>query len=202
MNYDILKRRDSDLSGGLGTKEVTAIFNEIDDARKKTDLDTVKVLEIGCGSGKIIERLKNEFGIKNIKGIDIDDEAVKYCKAKGLEVEKGDGTKLKFMDNEFDIVFANHLLDTYNNPKIVKEALRVAKKAIFLVNENSYNLEKFWDKAKYETHKVFRDVVVYQSNKITYRHHIIVFYRSSKRKLKGIKTEVDKNDYKINGNSK
>jgi 2-polyprenyl-3-methyl-5-hydroxy-6-metoxy-1,4-benzoquinol methylase len=44
-----------------------------------------KILDIGCGFGQFLGELKSQ-GYTNLKGIDINDEAINSCKKKGLDV--------------------------------------------------------------------------------------------------------------------
>ena len=44
------------------------------------------ILEVGCGTGANLEMLAN-FG--TAEGVDVSDDALEFCKAKGLEAHKG-----------------------------------------------------------------------------------------------------------------
>ena len=51
--------------------------------------DKEHILDIGCGRGEFIELLMDE-GKTDVKGIDLNDDMVIYCKEQGLPVEKID----------------------------------------------------------------------------------------------------------------
>lgn len=53
-------------------------------------LPDAKVLEVGTGTGSHL-RLLQELGFQNVAGVDNSDEAIHFCRQKGLgEVQKGD----------------------------------------------------------------------------------------------------------------
>lgn len=90
------------------------------------------ILDVGCGTGGIMEFLKKN-GFK-VFGIDVNDEAVKYCRQKDLEVTSGLATKMDFLDNIFDIVLALDVLEhVENDSSAVKEIYRVLKKGGILI---------------------------------------------------------------------
>ncbi|MCR4327409.1 MAG: methyltransferase [Nanoarchaeota archaeon] len=71
---------------------------------KNTKNKNLNVLEIGSGSGFILESLK-ENGFKKVKGVDINPEAVIFCKNKSLNVIESDlFSKIK---EKFDIIIFN-----------------------------------------------------------------------------------------------
>jgi SAM-dependent methyltransferase len=69
------------------------------------------VLDIGCGRGDFLERMTSE-GIDAI-GIDLDEDFVRYCKAKGFNVHRQDPINyLEALDDKsLDGVFLNHLVE-------------------------------------------------------------------------------------------
>jgi ubiquinone/menaquinone biosynthesis C-methylase UbiE len=129
-------QRDSDIQSNWGTNELIAFFNEIDDAR--TIKDNPKVLEVGCGSGMGMIRLKETWKEHNqtdlnIKGLDISDYAVDVCKKRGLDAIVGNAEELPFEKDEFDIIIGQHVLEHTDMEKTLNDSLRVAKKAIFII---------------------------------------------------------------------
>ena len=61
------------------------------------------VLDIGCGTGLIMEELQGSVG--DIVGIDLSTEMVERSLDKGLRVSKADATALPFEDGTFDVVY-------------------------------------------------------------------------------------------------
>lgn len=90
-----------------------------------------KILDVGCSTGSFLE-----IDPKRIFGVDIDPDAIKIAKRRGLQVKLADGESLPFNDATFDGVFCSHVLEHVNNPLgLLKEIKRVLKKGgrIFII---------------------------------------------------------------------
>jgi methionine biosynthesis protein MetW len=90
------------------------------------------VLDLGCGEGDLLQLLVKEKQVR-AQGIEIDDEAIYKCVAKGLSVFNSDidSGLPEFADKSFDFVILNQSLQQVNKPDVVlKEALRVGRKVI------------------------------------------------------------------------
>lgn len=101
-------------------------------------LGAASVLEIGCGTGIDLRLFPDTF---EIKGIDLNDSALKIAKEKlpQGDFKKGTITDLPFGDSSVDFVFTHQLLnylDDQTLEKGISEMHRVAKKYIM-------NCEKF-----------------------------------------------------------
>ncbi len=99
-------------------------------------LDLVKplssVLDLGCGAGDLLYLLIKEKGVHG-QGIEIDNQAIYKCVAKGLNVFHGDidSGLSEFSDKSFDYVILNQSLQQiYYVEKVLNDALRVGKKVI------------------------------------------------------------------------
>jgi methionine biosynthesis protein MetW len=99
-------------------------------------LDLIKpqssILDLGCGTGDLLYLLIKEKGIRG-QGIEIDDQAIYKCVAKGLNVFHGDiDTGLaEFSDKSFDYVILNQSMQQIIHvDKVLDDALRVGKKVI------------------------------------------------------------------------
>src|SRR5688572_22891936 len=76
------------------------IFFELQ--RCAPDWSCKPILDAGCGTGAILERLG--FPEQN-KGIDLSPEAIKFCRQRGLQnVVPGDIAAMPFPDASFDAV--------------------------------------------------------------------------------------------------
>jgi SAM-dependent methyltransferase len=64
---------------------------------------TIKILDVGCGTGANLEMLA-QFGAA--EGVDVSDDALEFCRQKGLKVQKGLAEEMPFADKSFDIVTA------------------------------------------------------------------------------------------------
>ena len=89
-----------------------------------------RVLDLGCGRGDLLLRLKKEKGIREL-GIELDPEYAADCLARGLSVIQGDleDSIHDFNDDFFDLVILNQVMLTVPNPlHLLKSGLRVGKK--------------------------------------------------------------------------
>ena len=93
-----------------------------------------KVLEIGCGIGRITEFLANNFG--EVTGIDISEQMIEHGKKRlanknNVRLAATDGLTFPFPDSIFDLVFSfivfQHMPDIATIRKNVEEIARVLK---------------------------------------------------------------------------
>jgi methionine biosynthesis protein MetW len=91
-----------------------------------------RILDLGCGDGELMYLLAKDKGAK-VQGIEIDDEAIYKCVAKGLSVFHGDidsGLK-EYPDKSFDYVILNQSMQQVKKADfVIQEGLRVGKKLI------------------------------------------------------------------------
>lgn len=91
-----------------------------------------KVLDLGCGDGSLLVKLVRQKGVTG-RGIEISEEGVRSCIAKGLTVLQGDidqGLR-DYPDGSFDYVVLNQTLQAVKKPDVVlSEILRVGKKGV------------------------------------------------------------------------
>jgi len=90
------------------------------------------VLGLGCGEGELLYYLKNKKDVKET-GIEIKDSKVALCIEKGLSVLQGDiNSEIEdYADNSFDYcILSQTLQQVYNPESLIKEMLRVGKRAI------------------------------------------------------------------------
>lgn len=91
-----------------------------------------KVLDLGCGDGTLLSFLTKEKSVRGT-GIEINEQAIYQCMAKGLSVSHGDiDSGLKdYANKRFDYVILNESLQQVLHPqKVILESLRVGKKVI------------------------------------------------------------------------
>ncbi len=90
------------------------------------------ILDLGCGSGELLQMLKNKKNVKGL-GVDINQDNIISCLKKGLSVIQGDidvGLK-EFTDKSYDYVILNQTLQTTHHPEyVMQEMLRVGKKCV------------------------------------------------------------------------
>lgn len=91
-----------------------------------------KVLDVGCGDGELLQLLQRERNAK-ARGLEISQDGVNACVAKGLSVVQGDADKdLAFYpDRAFDVVILSKTIQAVRNPKaVLRELMRVSDRAI------------------------------------------------------------------------
>lgn len=91
-----------------------------------------KVLDVGCGDGELLQLLQREKNAK-ARGLEISQDGVNACVAKGLSVVQGDADRdlAFFPDRAFDVVILSKTIQAVRNPKaVLGELMRVADRAI------------------------------------------------------------------------
>jgi ubiquinone/menaquinone biosynthesis C-methylase UbiE len=82
------------------------IFETLD--RELPDWRNKKILDAGCGTGAILQRLGNP---ERNEGIDLAPEAISFCRKRGLNnVQQGNISALPFEDASFDAVISSSVL--------------------------------------------------------------------------------------------
>ena len=89
-------------------------------------------MDLGCGDGELLALLVSEKGAK-VEGIDVNEQAIHQCVAKGLSVlhEDIDNGLLEYADKSFDYVILNQSLQQVKQLEaVLVDALRVGKRVI------------------------------------------------------------------------
>jgi len=130
--------------------------NFLKKACEKIDQKKIKVLDVACGTGRMlpeifsIEKEVEYYGLDTSKEMtDILKKRAKLIK-KDVKIYLKDALKMPFKDNTFDIVYSFHLLwhiPFKEQKKIVDEMLRVTKKGGIIVFD-FLNKNFIWEKTK------------------------------------------------------
>jgi methionine biosynthesis protein MetW len=94
---------------------------------------SASVLDLGCGNGELLALLKKERGVTKLQGIEIDEQAIYRCVAKGLGVFHGDidSGLSEYQDKSFDYVILDQSFQQVKKPDVVlSESMRVGRKVI------------------------------------------------------------------------
>jgi len=86
----------------------------------------IRILDVGCGTGANLEML-SQFG--TAEGVDVSDDALEFCRQKGLNAQKGLAETLPFADETFDLTTALDVVEHLDDDVAgLKEMYRVTKK--------------------------------------------------------------------------
>lgn len=100
----------------------------------------LKILDAGCGTGLLAKKLK-AFG--QVTGIDINSEAIKFAKKRGVDARLASVTHLPFKANTFDLIVSIDVLyheQVTDDLQALKEFKRVLKSGgIVIVKVPAYN---------------------------------------------------------------
>lgn len=90
------------------------------------------LLDLGCGTGALLESIFNLNITRQLSGIDLSSNMIEEAKKKigdNAKLYLGDAENLPFEDSLFDTVICNDSFHHYPSPdKVVKEVSRVLKK--------------------------------------------------------------------------
>lgn len=169
---------------------------------KKTN---IKILDVGCGTGKNMEELSS---LGEVWGVDISDEALLFCKRRNLtNVKKGEAEVLPFDSDIFDTICILDVLEHVDDGKAINEIRRVLKpngRVIITVPAFSWLWSK-WDeilhhKRRYTKEKIGKILVdngfIVLRN--TYIHSFLVIPSFIIRKLKQRQSKDYSSDFQIN----
>ena len=139
--------------GGPGWNGQAGLFSLFPQAKADADFrqayladsPRAKLMEVGCGDGSLLQRLKDR-GF-DAEGIDIDPGAVAQARSKGLKVGLGDLASARILDASYDFVVASHAIEHVPDPlALLVECNRILKpggSAVFITP----NIESFGHRA-------------------------------------------------------
>lgn len=156
------------------------VFSSIDMFVHKEE--KLSILDAGCGTGKILESCK----AYTAHGLDISEEALNFCKARGLSnIIKGSICDIPFEDNSFDVVISMDVLyhmDVADDMAALKEFYRItSKNGILTLNLPAYNfIRSRHDDAVHAKHRyTYKELkkkiekVGFRIERISYRNSIL-----------------------------
>jgi ubiquinone/menaquinone biosynthesis C-methylase UbiE len=123
---------------------------------KSIKKESVTILDVACGTGRMLPTIISSNKKINYFGLDSSNEMTSHLKDKvkkmdiDAKIKIGDATKIPFEDNSFDLSFTYHL--TWHLPeetqiKIINEMIRVTKKEGYIIFD-ILNKNFLWDNCK------------------------------------------------------
>ena len=109
----------------VGRRAILESFLRTLCSRLTTRDSQLSILDVGCGTGANLEMLA-QFG--TAEGVDVSDDALEFCRRKGLKVQKGLAETLPYEDNAFDLTTALDVIEHLDDDIAgLKEMHRVTK---------------------------------------------------------------------------
>ncbi len=132
--YAIMNRVEDSHWWYVGRRAILESFLSEIIRKPQAAIQNPKILDVGCGTGGNLEMLA-KFGAA--EGVDVSDDALEFCKLKGLTVHKGLAEKLPFADESFDVVTAldvvEHLDDDVAGLTEMYRVLKTGGKTLIFV---------------------------------------------------------------------
>src|SRR6266576_596786 len=97
------------------------------------------ILDVGCGEGFTLSKLKEAGLRKKLEGVEYLDTAIALGKKErpDIHIKKGTIYDLPYKDNAFDLVLCTEVLEHLEEPeKALKELIRVSKRYMLLTVPN------------------------------------------------------------------
>ncbi|MDO4574724.1 MAG: homoserine O-acetyltransferase [Planctomycetia bacterium] len=99
------------------------------------------VLDLGCGNGDLLKRLRQRSGKSRLMGIELSERSIQKCVARGLDVVHKDinlGLKA-FYDFQFEYVVLSRTMQTVVDvERVLEEMLRVGRRGIVSFPNSAY----------------------------------------------------------------
>jgi SAM-dependent methyltransferase len=123
--YAIMDRVEDSHWWFVGRRAILESFLQTISSKLKTQDTKLSILDVGCGTGANLEMLA-QFG--SAEGVDVSDDALEFCRGKGLTVQKGLAETLPYADGTFDITTALDVVEHLDDDIAgLKEMYRVTK---------------------------------------------------------------------------
>ena len=110
------------------------------------DMEAGRLLEVGCGSGSRLRKMR-DLGW-TVMGQDIDPEAIAVARETGLPVHLGSFSSANFLGGAFDAILMSHVIEhAYHPVEFLQDCLRVMRPGgrlvAFTPNFESYGHRRF-----------------------------------------------------------
>src|SRR4029077_5057736 len=109
----------------VGRRKILECFLESIVSRLPPPDSGLRILDVGCGTGANIEMLA-QYG--EAEGVDVSDDALEFCRQKGLRAQKGLAETLPYEDEWFDLTTALDVIEHLDDDLAgLRDMFRVTK---------------------------------------------------------------------------
>lgn len=92
-----------------------------------------RVLEVGCGTGSVLRRVKAAGIGREFHGVEISDTRTASAESDGITLNSYDGARLPFDDGAFDLIYATHVLEHVTDERgFLRELGRVSARYVLV----------------------------------------------------------------------
>jgi 2-polyprenyl-3-methyl-5-hydroxy-6-metoxy-1,4-benzoquinol methylase len=127
-------------SAEKGRGFIYTLMNRVRQARARARLrklvpEGAKVLDVGCGSGDLLVRLR-DMGAREVRGLDFSPTATAICREKDLDVETGTFPDYPETSGDFDAIFMINYIEHVQDPLVeLKKAAMLLRPGGILIGE-------------------------------------------------------------------
>lgn len=137
----------------------------------------MKVLDVGCGKGRYLRNLLEEFPQNKYYGVDISSEVLKNLDDLAVECREGTITCIPFKDNMFDVTYACEVLEhAVDFESSIREMTRVTKRGGIIIiidkNDNCYGELEIGDWEQWPNEKNLMQIMHKYSVDVKINHGI------------------------------
>jgi len=128
----------------------------------------LNILDFGCGFGQVLRALRNQ-GFKHADGLDIEPEALSYCRDQGLSCFDGaeDGEFYENHKGAYDYIILSHVLEHFPKEAMItqlqkiKTLLKAGGGLIVAVPNAQSNTGSYWRYEDFTHHYLFTSGSLY-----------------------------------------
>ena len=127
-----------------------------------------RVLDFGCGFGQMLNALRFA-GITDVEGLDIEPEAIKFCRSQGLRCIDGAANLDSYTErgDHYDFILMSHVLEHFPKEQVIpqleklKKLLKPDGALVVMVPNAQSNTGAYWAYEDFTHHLLFTSGSLY-----------------------------------------